>query len=242
LGVASALGTGAIAVNASSGTPILNYTGAGHSSDRNWTFGGASGSGFRLRNVGSGTLTLTGNTAVTGTGGGLSFFEAVGSNLELLGVISANSPTKSMTFTGSSGRTITLGGANTWGGTVGISAVTVQASVFANQGVAGSLGTGQGSTGGIGISSNGTLSYTGTGTSTNRGYQINNGTLSNNGSGALALTGTMAITNTATLGGSFNGAANSISGVISGGGALAVNGAGILRRRICGREPDSQNG
>ena len=36
----------------------------------------------------------------------------------------------------------------------------------------------------------------------------------------------MTITNTATLGGSFSGAANTISGVISGAGALAVNTAG----------------
>jgi autotransporter-associated beta strand protein len=72
----------------------------------------------------------------------------------------------------------------------------------------------------------GTLSHTGAAASTNGSFTLDTGTLANNGSGALTLSGTMAIANTATLGGSFSGAANSISGVISGAGNLAVDTAG----------------
>ncbi|MEH2487907.1 autotransporter outer membrane beta-barrel domain-containing protein [Bradyrhizobium sp. AZCC 2230] len=230
LGVASSLGApttvanGTVLVAPTSGTPVLNYTGTGSSSNRNWTIQPVNLGGFTLGNAGSGVLTLTGAIAVTSGASANIRFNATGADMALLGVISNVTPNQPLFFGGSSGRTITLGGANTYAGTSSITVVTVQAGVLANLGVASSLGTGSGS-GTVGISSNGVLSYTGAGASTNRGYLLNNGTLRNDGSGALALTGTMAITNTATLGGSFSGA-NTISGIISGAGNLVVNTAG----------------
>ncbi|WGT61328.1 autotransporter outer membrane beta-barrel domain-containing protein [Variovorax paradoxus] len=235
LGVASALGApttvgnGTVLVAPTSGTATLAYTGTGGSSNRNFTFQNpASSLGTRLRHSGSGTLTLTGNISLGGDILGLTNFDAVGGDLALLGVIS-DSVTRAVSFSGSTGRTITLGGNNTWRSVASISGVTVVAPVLANRGIANSLGSGLATNNAvsIGISAGGALSYTGTGASTNRGWTINSGTVRNDGSGALNLTGPVAISgNTATLGGSFSGAPNTVSGVISGVGTLAVNTAG----------------
>ena len=232
LGVASALGApttvanGTVLVAPTFLSPTLSYTGSGHSSNRNWTLQNATNGGtVRLRNQGSGTLTLTGDILMSGNGPLGATFDAFRANLALLGVIS-NSAAKTATYTGNSAWTITLAGANTYSGNSTISTVTVQAPVLADQGTVSSLGTAAGASGVTTVNLNGKLSYTGTGASSNRGWNLNNGTLSNDGSGALALSGSMTISNTATLGGSFSGAANSISGVIAGAGVLAVNGAG----------------
>lgn len=232
LGVASALGApttvanGTILVAPTSGSAILTYTGTGDSSNRNWAIQNPSGGQTLFRNAGSGTLTLTGNIAQTGTGITQTTFSATGGDLALLGVISNGASPASIVFNGSAGRTITLGGANTWTGGTSVSGVTVMAPVLADQGVASSFGTAAAAISTIGITANGMVSYTGAGASTNRAWNISSGTLSNDGSGALALSGAMAITGTATLGGSFSGVANSIASVISGTGALAVNGTG----------------
>ncbi len=231
LGVASALGApttvanGTVLVAPASGTPILTYTGTGSSSNRTFVLQNNAGLA-RLRNSGTGTLTLTGNISLAGTSSATNVtFEALGGDLELLGVIS-DATTRGASFTGAAGRTITLGGANTWRSIASISGVTVRAPVLANRGAVSSLGTATATGTPITISANGRLSYIGTGSGSDRGWSLNNGTLSNDGSGALTLSGAMAITNTGTLGGSFSGAANRISGVVSGAGTLAVNTAG----------------
>ena len=117
------------------------------------------------------------------------------------------------------GRTLRLGDASTFTGPAVITgAGTVEAGTLANTGIASSLGAGIANA--SSILGGGTLSYTGADTSSNRNWSLSNGTLSNDGSGALNLSGTMAIGNTATLGGSFTGADNVFSGVISGTGNL----------------------
>jgi len=224
LGVASALGAPTTVAN---GTIVfgpsccqtyghyLSYTGTGNSSNRNWLFqpGNYAGAAY-LYNSGSGTLRLTGNiSANAGTGNGIGFI-ANTADLELLGVISSNNG-RTISFSANSGHTIRLGSANTFTGAAAIGgAGTVEASLIANAGVAGSLGAGS-----VSISG-GNLSYVGAGESTNKPWTISNGSLNSNGTGALSLGGTVAIGGTATLGGNFTGADNLISGVISGTGSL----------------------
>ncbi|WP_260590772.1 autotransporter-associated beta strand repeat-containing protein [Variovorax sp. DXTD-1] len=224
LGVASALGAPTTVANGTIllgpgggqalGASALHYTGTGHSSNRNWNLRpGNYAGGAYLHNSGSGRLTLTG--AISATGGSQPFgFSANSADMDLLGVISSNSG-RSAVFTAGGGRTIRLGTANTFSGQANIGgAGTVEASLIANVGVAGSLGTGS-----IFING-GNLSYLGAGESTNKNWTVSNGALNSNGTGALALGGTLAIGGTATLGGSFTGADNIISGVISGAGNL----------------------
>lgn len=224
LGVASALGAPTTVAN---GTVVfgpgccqtyghyLSYTGTGNSSNRNWLFqpGNYAGPAY-LYNSGTGTLRLTGDIfANAGTSNGIGFI-ANTADLELLGVISSNNG-RTITFNANSGRTVRLGTANTFAGPAVIGgAGTVEASLIANAGVVGSLGTGS-----VAISS-GNLSYVGAGESTNKNWSISNGSLNSNGAGALSLSGTVGLGGTATLGGSFSGADNLISGVVSGTGNL----------------------
>ncbi|WP_033074182.1 autotransporter-associated beta strand repeat-containing protein [Sphingopyxis sp. MWB1] len=230
LGEASALGAPTTVANGTIllgpgccqalGNSILGYTGTGHSSNRNWNFrpGNYSGGVF-LHNNGSGALTLTGD--ISATGGSRPFgFSANSADMNLLGVISSNSG-RTAFFSAGSGHTLRLGTANIFSGTASIGgAGLVEAALFSHVGVAGSLGTGA-------ISINGgNLSYVGAGESTNKSFGISNGSLNSNGAGALTLSGPMGITNTATLGGSFTGADNVISGVISGTGNLRGAGSG----------------
>jgi fibronectin-binding autotransporter adhesin len=230
LGMASALGApttvanGTIVIGPSGGQSLgpnrVYYTGTGNSSNRNWQInpGSYAGSAY-LYNTGSGTLRLTGNIAGGGAGGHPFGFVAQSADMELLGVISAND-TRPVGFNASAGNTIRLGTANTFAGQANINgAGTVEASLIADTGVAGSLGTGS-----IFING-GNLSYLGAGESTSKVWAISNGSLNSNGTGALSLSGTVGITNTATLGGSFTGADNIISGVISGAGNLRSAGS-----------------
>lgn len=175
-----------------------------------------------LQNLGTGTLTLTGNIALAGGSGNRGEFDAVTADMELLGVISSNNG-RDAWFVPSAGRTIRLGDANTFTGRAVIrGAGQVQAGTIANSGVGSSLGAGTI----INVSGGGTLSYTGGAASSDRNWQMENGTLGNNGSGALTLSGPMAITNTATLGGSFTGADNIFTGIVSGSGNLRSGGDG----------------
>lgn len=234
LGVASALGapttvaSGTVLAAATSGSVILDYTGTGGISNRNFSLQNSGGL-VRLRNSGSGALTLMGDISLGGSAGVTTVtFDAINSDLALLGVIS-NVSAKFVALNGPVGRTITLGGANTWSAAAIVSGgVTVVAPVLADRGVASSFGTAAANNpvSTFNINSNSKVSYTGGNASSDRGWLINNGTIGNDGTGALALSGVMAITNTATLGGSFSGAPNSVSGVISGAGTLTVNSAG----------------
>ncbi|KAF1707528.1 hypothetical protein CSC71_12975 [Pseudoxanthomonas sangjuensis] len=226
LGVASALGApttvanGTIVIGRSGGQDLgatrVYYTGTGDSSNRNWQMNpGAYAGAAYLYNAGSGTLTLTGNIAAGGASGHTVGFVAQSADMDLLGVISGDS-SHNIQFNSGSGNTIRLGSANTFAGQAQIlGAGRTEASVIADTGVAGSLGTGS-----ISISSSGTLDYVGAGESSNKTWSINNGTLNSSGTGALTLNGTVAIGNTATLGGSFTGGSNAIAGVISGSGNL----------------------
>ncbi|KAB2721109.1 autotransporter outer membrane beta-barrel domain-containing protein [Brucella intermedia] len=239
-GQASSLGAGGtIIFNASqSFADSISYMGAGDTSDRDWQINVSGGStGGYIRNRGSGTLTLSGDIAANG---GIGFIADSG-DLDLQGAISGP---MAVSFTGGTGRTISVGGANTYtgatiignGGTIAGVAIggglTVRASSLADTGLNSSFGTGTG--GGITIVRGATLSYTGGGASSNRDWTIGTsgqgpgGIIQNDGTGALSLSGGVSFwplaNNSLTLGGSYTGAANTISGVISGAGDLISNG------------------
>lgn len=221
LGEASALGAPTTVAN---GTIVFNqssqysdnviYIGDGDSSNRNWDINGG---GAVIRNQGSGTLEITGDIDVSARAS----FNAETGDFALLGTLSGGD----YTFSANAGRSVTLGGGNTFTGLATISGL-VAASVMADAGENSSLGSGSG----ISLAT-GTLSYTGTGASSNRDWLINNqSAIRNDGSGALALDGELAFNpvnplDTLTLGGSFAGV-NSVSGVISGNGNLVSDGAG----------------
>lgn len=226
LGEASSLGApttvadGTISIvnpTGTAGTRTAIYVGDGDVSDRNWAFTSNGYRGTGLSNNGTGTLTLTGAISVNKTTFAYApAFNAATADLELLGVISGNN----VSFSANAGQVLRLGDANTFSiGTIA-GAGKVEAATLADAGIASSLGAGSSAT--IG---GGTLSYTGAGASTNRGWSLS-GTLSNDGTGALVLSGGMGIGGTATLGGTFNGANNLVSGVISGAGNLRGAGDG----------------
>ncbi|MDR6635759.1 fibronectin-binding autotransporter adhesin [Phyllobacterium sp. 1468] len=229
LGEASALGAATTAANGAVFVRDASaiYVGSGNTSNRGWSMAPGTFSSA-LRNQGTGTLTVTGDI---GAGGGFTpsvILDAQTADLELLGVISSNLANRPFIFMGGgTSRTITLAGANTFGGAATIQTVTVRASTLADQGIASSLGTGAG-VATISLD-RGTLSYTGTGSSTNRALFLNGASsILNDGTGALALTGAAVFNpanpgDTFTLGGSFAGT-NTLSGVISGAGNLAMNG------------------
>ena len=221
LGVASSLGApttvldGTIVFNQSSQySDNIIYIGTGHSSNRNWRITGAAAN---IRNRGTGTLTITGDVAGGAT------FAAESADIALMGTLSGNN----FGFTGSAGRTVTLGGLNTFTGNTFISVITIGAEILADKGLASSLGAGNT----ISLGSNGALSYIGSGASTDRDWTVSGfGAILNNGTGALDLSGGSAFVagnpvDTLTLGGSFAGD-NTFAGVISGAGHLTADGAG----------------
>lgn len=191
------------------------YIGDGDSSNRNWDMNGAAAV---IRNQGTGALTITGNIDASGTG----LFSAETADINLLGILSG----VNYNFTVLAGQSITLGGANSFTGDVGISGL-VHAPVLAGIGTVSSLGTGSS----IQLN-NGMLSYTGTGDSSDRAWTVNDaGAILNDGSGALTLSGNLVFDpakpkpDSLTLGGSFTGS-SLISGQISGAGNLISDGAG----------------
>ncbi|WP_224545079.1 autotransporter-associated beta strand repeat-containing protein [Mesorhizobium sp. CA16] len=236
LGQASALGAPTTAAN---GTVLImtgsggdqygdsaSYTGGAASTDRGFELrpGPISGATLTFRNSGSGMLTINGGIALTSAGSNSGSnsvsFSADSADLQLLGVISSSSG-RFVNFTGTSNaRTITLGDANTFGGTAGIGAVTVKAGTMANAGVNSSLGAGAS----ISLGNGSVLSYTGGAVGLDRTWSVSGAaTLQSDGTGALTLNGatTLAAGSTFTLGGSYTGSDNTVSGVISGSGGLA---------------------
>ena len=216
-----------IAISSGNSSAVANYTGTGDSSNRNWDLRQNFFGRGEIRNSGTGTLTLTGNIAAS-TGDAV--FTAPTADLELLGVISDNG-SGDMTFSGSGlGRSITLGGANTYVGFNNISTVTVRASVLADTGSSSSLGTGTtlGASAAVVLNS-AALSYIGDGDASNRTWTINGaGNIRNDGTGALTLSGGVAfqpggVVENLTLGGSFAGV-NTLSGVISETGNVIMDG------------------
>lgn len=221
LGIASSLGAPTTIVD---GTIVFNqqsqysdsviYIGDGDSSNRNWDI---NGNGAIVRNQGTGTLRITGDVDISSSGS----FSAETADFELLGVLSGGS----FGFGASDGRSVTLGGANTFSGNASIGGL-VRASVLANIGTVSSLGVG--ST--IALNA-GTLSYTGAGSVSNRLWVVNGaGSIANDGAGALDLSGGTTFlpggaVDSLTLGGGFAGE-NSYSGIISGAGNIVGNGNG----------------
>jgi fibronectin-binding autotransporter adhesin len=234
LGEASALGApttvanGTVVVDAGGGlSGTLNYSGGVDSSNRNWTFNNTSSGGNSLRNMGTGTLTLSGDIVLGGSWTTSQGLVAQTGDLALLGVISSPGAARPVAYNGTAGRSITLGGANTYTGASGITTITVYAPVLADTGTASSLGTG--ASGNIALTS-GTLRYTGGTASSNRIYTFDGAsTVANDGTGGLSLTGASSFTaggtDSITLGGSYAGT-NTDAGVISGTGSVTMNGSG----------------
>ncbi|WP_447042673.1 autotransporter-associated beta strand repeat-containing protein [Vreelandella sp. H-I2] len=226
LGAANTIANGTVVVSAAGGSAgVASYIGGGASSNRNWELRpGGQGAGI-LRNNGSGTLSLSGDIAGTGTGTALMRFQANSGDLDLSGVISSSND-RSVYFEGTdTDRTIILSGVNTFSGGVAIRDVTVEADKLSNTGQNSALGTG--ADGDLSIT-NGNLVYTGSGDSSDRAVALS-GTvgLSNAGSGGLDLAGDMTFTgggNQLTLGGSYAGM-NMLSGSIEGTGDLVMDGA-----------------
>lgn len=220
-GEASALGAGGT-ITFTGGNQYsdrISYIGVGDTSNRDWVMAGSTTR--RLENLGSGTLTLTGDFNLVQN----TQFSAGSADIDLQGILSGAA--SNVAFVAGAGRKITLGGANTFVGDAGLSGGgLVAASVLANAGDASAFGQGSA------ITINGaTLSYTGSATSTDRSWRlISNATLQNDGSGDLTLTGSMAFDagaaiDTLTLGGSYAGV-NMIAGDISDSGRVVMDGAG----------------
>jgi fibronectin-binding autotransporter adhesin len=162
LGQASSLGApttqanGIITVASGGGlNGSLYYSGDGDVSNRDWQFVNGGTSLINQGVVGN-VLDLSGNMAI---GGGTSTqaFSALNGDFILRGVIS-NSGTGEVFYTGTAGRNITVLGANTFGGPVGITNINLYASSLADGGTASSLGVG--TVGNVNLS-NGKLYYTG---------------------------------------------------------------------------------
>ncbi|KRC81475.1 autotransporter-associated beta strand repeat-containing protein [Sphingomonas sp. Root241] len=229
LGVASSLGAPTTVANGtiqwgqqSQYEDYLLYLGDGDSSNRNWN---VVANGAFVRNDGTGTLTLTGDVALAGSGGGFMLFWANTADVAVTGVLGSAAGGRYQ-FNPAAGRTVTLGAANTFTGQAILAGGgNVIVPVMADNGVASSLGAG--ST--IALS-NGHLIYTGAVASSNRNWTSDNAnSIENNGTGSLGLSGNLAFTaggtDNLTLGGTFAGT-NTISGVISGTGNLIGDGGG----------------
>jgi len=228
LGAPTTAANGLIVVQAGGGLGgTLNYSGAGNVSNRDWRFVNTSSGGTALRNIGTGTLTLTGSIALTNSWLLGHSFQAVSGDMQLLGTISSTSD-RTVAYIGGAGHTIALGGSNTYTGATTVSTITVVAPVLADTGTASSFGTG---TAGNLTLQNGTVRYVGAGASSNRTIASDGiNTIANDSStGALSLTGQVSFvaggTDTLTLGGSYAGT-NTLSGVISSTGNIVMNGSG----------------
>lgn len=222
IGEASALGAGdTISLTANSGVSGLYYTGTGNTSNRNWQINTGIGTPTALlQNAGSGLLKLTGNVSVTG--GTAVAFSAASADLQVLGVLSS-STANTFRFIGSANGAVTLGDANSFTGAASIESGIIKVGTLANGGANSSLGAGTS----IALF-NGTLSYTGAAAASDRASSVSGASaISNDGSGALTLSGaaTLNAGSTLTFGGSYTGADNTFSGVISGTGALASSGS-----------------
>ena len=218
VGQSSALGAGGtIVLEGASAASYFNYTGSGDSSNRDWqmTTGGGSPT-VVLRNSGSGTLTLTGN--ISATANTSAAFHASSADLQLLGVLSGAN--NGFRFIASGTNSITLGTDNTFTAGASVESGVVKVGKLADGGASSSLGAGTIIT----VSGSGTLSYTGGAASSNRTLSIVNGIISNDGSGALTLSGAASVAGNLTLAGSYTGADNILSGIISGSGDLISSG------------------
>jgi fibronectin-binding autotransporter adhesin len=235
LGVASSLGAptttanGRIFVTGGATARTLTYVGGDTESNRDWQFSNTGSGGTGLRNLGTGTLTLTGNMFLSGSNTPAQTFTAQSGDIVLNGSISALATApRAIVYTGAAGRSISLGGISSYTGPSYITTITVNASDLEDVGTNSSFGSG--STAAIGtVMQNGTLAYTGaTAASSNRTYSFDGAnTIANNSSaGGLSLSGSAGFVaggvDAITLGGSYTGS-NTFAGVIGGTGNVEVN-------------------
>lgn len=226
-GEASSLGSSGDIIMASQqqGAEVVTYTGDGDTSNRTFRLN-AINHVMSFVNGGTGTLALTGSIVLEGNS--QSSFSANGGDFALTGTISAIG-NGGIGLGGGAGRTVTLGGNNSYAGSTDMATVTVVAPTLANIGTNSSFGTGN-SDSEISVN-NGALSYTGGVAGSNRTWLFsNNAVLRNDGSGGLTLTGAAQFNagaglDTLTLGGSFAGE-NTLSGALTGSGSVVMNGAG----------------
>lgn len=226
-GEASSLGSSGDIIMASQqqGAEVVTYTGDGDTSNRTFRLN-AINHVMSFVNGGTGTLALTGSIVLEGNR--QSSFSANGGDFALTGTISAIG-NGGIGLGGGAGRTVTLGGNNSYAGSTDMATVTVVAPTLANIGTNSSFGTGN-SDSEISVN-NGALSYTGGVAGSNRTWLFsNNAVLRNDGSGGLTLTGAAQFNagaglDTLTLGGSFVGE-NTLSGALTGSGSVVMNGAG----------------
>lgn len=163
LGAPTTAGNGTIAM--ASGT-TLQYTGAGHTSNRVINLTGVTPTGAIIDASGSGALTLSGgvtgstfNLVLTGTG-----------SATQSGVIATTSGGLTKNGTG----TWTLTGLNTYIGVTNITSGTLSVSSIANGGAASSIGASAVDATNL-VIGNATLEYTGGSVTTNRAFSLSNG-------------------------------------------------------------------
>ena len=177
-------------------------------------------------------------------------------NLTMSGIISQDATNRGFTKQGVG--TLTLSNtANTFAGQFLSDAGTVQVTLLSDSGTASSLGAGSSSVR-LGSNATATLEYIGTtDSSTNKVYQIGTNTATNTGnatilnnstSGKLTFTaanfnsnagGAVTVARTLTLGGSYTGAANEITGIIqdhntAGGGIVSLTKSGASTWALSG--------
>lgn len=197
LGAPTTAANGLISVADATSFGTLDYSGAGDTSDRNWSWNLTSNDALPFRHTGSGTLTLTGNWTYNSSSV-VATINASSGDIRLLGVISeGGSATRGINFTGGGAATrfIELGSSNTYSGRTTISSVTLIVPTLRNAGTASSLGDATGANATIGIGSAGTagtLRYTGSGDSTDRAIDLagttGGATLDASGTGAIVFT------------------------------------------------------
>ncbi len=158
---------------------ILQYTGAGQSSDRLFTLGTGNGSIDASGTSGSGALNLTGSGVVALSGSGARTLTLKGTSTDdntLAAIIGDNGGATSLGKSGAGKWVLT--GNNTNSGTVTIAAGTLQ---VGNGGASGSVGSGN-------IVNNGSLMFNRTGTLTN-GTVTGTGSVTVDGGGTVILAG-----------------------------------------------------
>ncbi len=225
IGVASSLGAPTSAANGTIGlTSILNYVGAGNSSNRSFSLGGVG----TIDSSGSGALVLSGSvTSALGATAKTLVLAGTNTALNTLSGTISNGATATVSFEKAGTGTWLLSGNNTYTGTTTISGGLLMASNVST----GSNNLGAGTSAVIlgGAATSGTLAYTGNSATYTRGFSVNAG-----GGGLSVATAGQTLTlgtNGVATGGLFtvSGSGNTAIGTsISGTGSLQKSGAGQL--------------
>ncbi len=230
-GTASSVGEAAtVALGSGNNTVVLNYVGAGETTDHTFDLAGSTGSVTIDTSGATGALTITGN--ITASGAGSKVLTLAGSNNlnAIQGTISNNSVANTTSLVKTGNGSWILSGANTYSGGTLIRNGTLAVSSIGLAGSAGNLGT----NGTINIGNggqSGALAYTGAGETTDRVVNLSGAaggaTIdTSNSTGALIFTSNFTATGagakTLTLKGGNN---DEIQGAIvdSGGGATSLS-------------------